>query len=70
MVSKSSLVYGSSNNLELGLHILSFFNGNFETAIKTFLNDSIDLPSNHPICNYKYNGKCQFKKTSLIYCQN
>lgn len=57
MITKSGLVYGSSNNLELGLHILQYYNGNFEKAIKTFLDDSIDLPSDHPISTYKYNGK-------------
>lgn len=56
MICKGSLVYGSSNNLELGLHILNYFNGNFENSIKTVLEDSINLPSSHPILNYKYNG--------------
>ena len=59
MVCKSSLVYGSSNNLELGLHILNYFNGDTTTAIKAFFNDTIELPPNHPITNYKYSGKKQ-----------
>ena len=57
MVCKSSLVYGSSNNLELGLHILNYFNGDTTTAIKAFFNDTIELPPKHPITNYKYSGK-------------
>lgn len=59
IISKGSFIYGSSNNLELGLHILNYFDGNFEKAIKTFLDDSINLPSGHPISTYKYNGMQQ-----------
>ena len=56
LICKSSVVYGSSNNLELGLHILNYYQGNVKLAIKAFLDDSIDLPVNHPISSYKYNG--------------
>lgn len=59
LMCKSSVVYGSSNNLELGLHILTYFQGNAKLAIKAFLEDSIDLPVNHPISTYKYTGTVQ-----------
>ena len=49
-------MFGASNNLELGLHVLHFYNGDFEKAIKTFLNDTISLPEDSPILNYNYNG--------------
>lgn len=60
LVCKSSVVYGSSNNLELGLHILNFFKGNVKQAIKAFLEDTVDLPHDHPISTYKYSGKKNF----------
>lgn len=55
LVCNSSLVYGSSNNLELGLHVLNYFDGDVEKAVKGFLNVSIELPVEHPIRTYKYN---------------
>jgi hypothetical protein len=64
LICKSSLIYGSSNNLELGLHILTYFKGDFRQAIKGFLDDTIDLPVNHPISTYKYSGKL-FHKLSI-----
>lgn len=57
LICKSSVVFGSSNNLELGLHILSYYKGNVKRALKAFLDDSIDLPVGHPITTYKYSGK-------------
>jgi hypothetical protein len=54
LVCKSSLVYGSSNNLELGLHVLHYFGGDTHKAIKAFFNDAIELPAQHPIATYKY----------------
>lgn len=56
LLCKSSVVFGSSNNLELGLHILSYFKGNVKLALKAFLDDTIDLPVDHPITTYKYSG--------------
>lgn len=56
LVCKSSCVYGSSNNLELGLHVLNYYGGDVKSAIKAFLDDAIELPLNHPISNYKYSG--------------
>ena len=46
---------GESNNLELGLHVLQFYSGDFEKAITTILNESIVLEENNPILTYKYN---------------
>lgn len=48
------MIYGSSNNLELGIHILHLYNGNIKKSIKAFFDSSIDLPHNHPISKYKY----------------
>lgn len=56
LICKSSLVFGSSNNLELGLHILNFFDGNIKSSIKAFLDETVELPVNHPITTYKYTG--------------
>jgi hypothetical protein len=55
LVCRSSLIYGSSNNLELGLHVLNYFKGEFKEAIKTLLNQTMGLPEGHPITTYKYN---------------
>lgn len=66
LVSKSSVVYGSSNNLELGLHLLHYFRGNVKLAIKALLDNSIELPVNHPISTYKYNGRLERIPRSLI----
>lgn len=57
MITKNSLLFGESNNLELGLHVLHYYEGDFEKSIKTFLNDSISLPEDSPILAYRYNGK-------------
>ena len=57
LITKNSLLYGESNNLELGLHVLHFYDGDFEKAIKTFLNDSMSIPEDSPILKYNYNGK-------------
>ena len=63
LITKNSLVFGESNNLELGLHVLNYYDGDFEKSVKTFLNDSISLPEDSPILNYSYSGK--FKKILL-----
>jgi hypothetical protein len=54
LVCRSSLIYGSSNNLELGLHVLNYFKGDFKEAIKSLLNQTIGVPETHPITTYKY----------------
>lgn len=56
LICNSPLVCGSSNNLELGLHILYYFRGDFSSAIRAFLDDTVDLPADHPISTYKYSG--------------
>lgn len=56
LICKSSLVFGSSNNLELGLHILNYFNGDITNSIKAFMDQTVELPENHPITTYKYTG--------------
>lgn len=56
LITKNSLLFGESNNLELGLHVLNFYQGDFENSIKTFLNDTIDVPDDCPILTYNYNG--------------
>lgn len=60
MICRSSLVFGSSNNLELGLHILKFFDGDIKSSIKAFLDGTVELPVNHPITSYKYSGRSNF----------
>jgi hypothetical protein len=54
LVCRSSLIYGSSNNLELGLHVLHHYAGDFKEAIKALLSQSMGLPEAHPITTYKY----------------
>ncbi|RNA30737.1 zinc finger protein 541-like [Brachionus plicatilis] len=54
LICKSSLVFGSSNNLELGLHILNYFDGDIKCSLKAFLDETVELPENHPITTYKY----------------
>jgi hypothetical protein len=53
-ITQSTIVNGASNNLELGLHILNYYEGNVDKSLKAFLNDSINLPKNHPMQTYKY----------------
>lgn len=48
-------MFGESNNLELGLHVLHFYDGDFDKSIKAILNDSIELEEDNPILTYKYN---------------
>jgi hypothetical protein len=65
LICKSSSLYGSSNNLELGLHVLHYFKGDVEESIKSFLNQSIDLPKNHPLTTYKYNETDVWSKDEI-----
>jgi hypothetical protein len=62
LVSKSSIAHGSSSNLELGLHVFFYLRGDVKQCLKAFMQQSIQLPANNPISNYKYAGKCN--KTS------
>ena len=55
LVCKSSLIYGASNNLELGLHVLNYFRGDVKQAVHSLLDETIGLPDGHPITTYKYN---------------
>jgi len=54
LITKNSLVFGESNNLELGLHVLHYYDGDFERAVKSFLSETISLPEESPILNYSY----------------
>jgi len=54
LISKNSLVCGESNNLELGLHVLHYYDGDFEKAVKTFLSETISLPEESAILDYSY----------------
>ena len=65
LICKSTMVYGSSNNMELGLHILSY-HGDIKRAIKPFLDNTIELPKDHPISNYKYPGKVPGPRRRLL----
>jgi hypothetical protein len=57
LICETSAVYGSSNNLELGLHLLTYFKGDIKSTMKVFFDKSFEVEKNHPISNYKYSGE-------------
>ena len=56
LICKTSFLDSNLHNLELSLHLLSYYKGDVNKAIKCLIDGTLELPDNNAITNYAYSG--------------